>query len=121
MEWSQEEIKFLEKNGYLLEEGDWDEFWLRTYGSLNSSSAKHLFLGVALVTGRKIKLEVYRKSNFILMTVAADTDEVKIFKSKCTDLSDISLMEAVEKGLTNIGASSNFIERVIGKMEVVRD
>lgn len=55
-EWSQEEIKFLNDNGNLLEEGEYSEFYERALNVLGEYPAKHLLLGAALVCKNELKV-----------------------------------------------------------------
>lgn len=48
MEWTQEEIKFLENNEHLLEISDFNGFYLKAYTGLGRRTSRHLMAGVVL-------------------------------------------------------------------------
>ena len=122
MEWSQEQLKFIEDNRGILEKEGYDEFWLRAYGQLTPFQARHLMLGVALVAGLRVELIVRPKQHVSMFVVNGGTGNSISIMSRgiTTSPSDLDLTKMVDSVLTVMGVSQDLIASVIGKMKVWR-
>lgn len=122
MEWNDKQLEFLEDHREFFENEAYDAIWLKAYTDLTPFSARHLMLGIALVSGLNIELLVSNILSEVSLYVTTKTGHnIKIFgRTFDIDPSDLVLTKTVETVLTKMGASPEFTTKVIGKMKVKR-
>ena len=119
MEWNQLQIQFVLDHKDLVEKEDWDELYLRSVSSLTPFERRHLMLGIAIVAGLVIELDV-DSSRYGLFVLTGSGEKVTILQQREVPTSDLDLMKKLETVLRTMGLSKDLIVKVIGRMRVKR-
>lgn len=120
MEWSRLQTQFVLDHKDLIEKEDWGELYLRSVSALTPFERRHLMLGIAIVAGLIIELDV-DSSRYDLFVLTGSGEEITVLRQRHgVPPSDQALMKKLEADLKIMGLSEDLTAKVINRMRVKR-